>query len=272
LIDAVCRRLGITAAQPVSGGCIHRCYRATLAGRAVFLKANDARLADAFAAEADGLAALRAAGCTAPEPISHGAAGGSSFLLMEFLELRSRGDFAALGRMLAALHRRQGERFGWTRDNYIGSTPQPNGGHESWATFWRERRLGPQLALARRNGYELDAHGVSELLEGHAPPPSLLHGDLWSGNAGFLEGGAPVLFDPAVYYGDREADLAMTELFGGFPREFYSAYEEAWPLPAGYRERKHLYNLYHLLNHLNLFGGGYLGQVKTTLGLLARAL
>ena len=261
-------QLGITAAEPVSGGCIHRCYRATLFGRAVFLKVNDARLADAFAAEADGLAALRAAGCTAPEPLSHGAAGASSFLLMEFLELKSRGDFAALGRMLAALHGRQGERFGWARDNYIGSTPQQNGTHESWAEFWREQRLGPQLALARRNGYELDPPPVG-LLDSHRPQPSLLHGDLWSGNAGFLAGGAPVLFDPAVYYGDREADLAMTELFGGFPREFYSAYG---PLPAGYETRKHLYNLYHLLNHLNLFGGGYLGQVKATLRLLADAL
>jgi fructosamine-3-kinase len=109
------------------------------------------------------------------------------------------------------------------------------------------------------------------LLENHKPQPSLLHGDLWSGNAGFTSEG-PVVFDPAVYYGDREADLAMTELFGGFPREFYDAYSKEWPVDDGYARRKHLYNLYHLLNHLNLFGGGYLGQVKATLGLLARLL
>jgi protein-ribulosamine 3-kinase len=266
---ALFKHLGVADAQPVSGGCIHRCYRATLGGRLVFLKVNEARFADAFAAEADGLAALRAAGCTAPEPISHGTAGANAYLLMEFLELESRGDFAALGRMLAALHRMQGQHFGWARDNYIGSTPQPNGAYDNWADFWRERRLGPQLALARKNGYALDAPDVERMLKGHAPQPSLLHGDLWSGNAGFVAGGAPALFDPAVYYGDGEADLAMTELFGGFPREFYSAYG---PLPAGYQTRKHLYNLYHLLNHLNLFGGGYLGQVKATLGLLARAL
>ncbi|HEY3073777.1 MAG TPA: fructosamine kinase family protein, partial [Burkholderiales bacterium] len=244
------KHLGITDAQPVGGGCIHRCYRATLGGRTVFLKVNDARFADAFAAEADGLAALRAAGCTAPEPVSHGAAGRAAFLLMEFLELKSRGDFAALGRMLATMHRAHGSRFGWARDNYIGSTPQLNGAYENWAEFWRARRLEPQLAFAKRNGYDLDAADVMQLLEGHTPAPSLLHGDLWSGNAGFLAGGAPALFDPAVYYGDREADLAMTELFGGFPPEFYSAYGE---LPAGYETRKHLYNLYHLLNHLNLF-------------------
>jgi fructosamine-3-kinase len=269
LSTALFKHLGIADAQPVSGGCIHRCFRATRSGRAVFLKVNDARFADAFAAEADGLAALRAAGCAAPEPISHGASGASAYLLMEFLELKSRGDFVALGRMLAALHGVQGNRFGWARDNYIGATPQANGSYESWPEFWRERRLGPQLALAKRNGYDIDAGNVTALLEAHEPTPSLLHGDLWSGNAGFTTGGAPLLFDPAVYYGDREADLAMTELFGGFPREFYSAYGT---LPAGYETRKHLYNLYHLLNHLNLFGGGYLGQVKATLRLLADAL
>ncbi len=263
------KHLGITDAQPVSGGCIHRCYRANLKGRRVFLKVNGAGFADAFAAEADGLAALRAAGCRAPEPVSHGGSGAESYLLMEFLELKSRGDYAALGRMLAALHERQGESFGWARDNYIGATPQKNDRSASWAEFWREQRLGPQLALAQRNGYPIDLGHVCDVLEKHSPAPSLLHGDLWGGNAGFLPNGAPALFDPAVYYGDREADLAMTELFGGFPPEFYSAYG---PLPAGYETRKRLYNLYHLLNHLNLFGGGYLAQVKSTLRLLADAL
>ncbi len=264
--------LGITAAEPVSGGCIHRCYRALRGGKPVFLKLNEARFADAFAAEADGLAALRAAGCSAPEPISHGRADAGAFLLMEFLELSGSGDFAALGTMLAALHRKAADRFGWTRDNFIGATPQANGGCEGWAQFWVERRLEPQLALARKNGFALAAPDVEKLLAGHRPQASLVHGDLWRGNAGFVAGGAPVLFDPAVYYGDRETDLAMTELFGGFPRAFYSAYEAAWPLPAGYARRKHLYNLYHLLNHLNLFGGGYLGQVRSALRLLANAL
>jgi len=263
------KHLGITDMQPVSGGCIHRCFRASLKGRRVFLKVNDARFADAFAAEADGLAALRDAGCRAPGPISHGTSGAESYLLMEFLELKSRGDYAALGRMLAAVHERHGESFGWERDNYIGATPQKNHHSASWAEFWRKQRLEPQLALAKRNGHALDIGHVCDLLEKHNPVPSLLHGDLWGGNAGFLPNGAPVLFDPAVYYGDREADLAMTELFGGFPAEFYSAYG---PLPAGYETRKHLYNLYHLLNHLNLFGGGYLAQVKATLRLLADAL
>jgi len=269
---ALATHLGLTRAEPVRGGCIHRCYRALCAGRAVFIKVNDARFADAFGAEADGLHALRDAGCTAPEPIAHGVAGACAYLLLEGLELRPGGDFAALGRMLAKMHRSRSERYGWARDNYIGSTPQANGACASWAAFWCTRRLEPQLALAARNGYALDAPDLKQLLHGHAPPASLLHGDLWTGNAGFLPDGAPVLFDPALYYGDREADLAMTELFGGFPRAFYAAYEEAWPLEAGYETRKPLYNLYHLLNHLNLFGGSYLAQVRSTLRLLAEAL
>jgi fructosamine-3-kinase len=251
--------------QPVSGGCIHRCYRAPEG----FLKVNDARLADAFAAEADGLAALRAAGCMAPEPIEHGIDGAEAYLLMQWLELHSRGDFTALGRMLARLHQRTGAQYGWGRDNYIGATPQHNRQTKDWKTFWREQRLAPQLELARRNGHRLDIGSVCDLLDGHEPAPSLVHGDLWSGNVGFSADGAPVLFDPAVYYGDAEVDIAMTELFGGFAPAFYSAYG---PMAAGYETRKHLYNLYHLLNHLNLFGGGYLAQVNSTLGLLRHAL
>jgi protein-ribulosamine 3-kinase len=264
--------LGISAAEPVAGGCIHRCYRAERDGRAVFLKLNEARFADAFAAEAEGLVALRAAGCRAPEPLVHGSVGASAYLLLEFLELRSSGDFAALGTMLATLHRCPAERYGWERDNYIGATPQANGWCETWMTFWRERRLEPQLAAAAKNGYRIDVPPVWRLLEGHEPAPSLVHGDLWSGNAGFLPDGVPVMFDPAVYYGDREADLAMSELFGGFAGEFYAAYNAAWPLASGYEQRKPLYNLYHLLNHLNLFGGGYLAQVRAALRFLARGL
>jgi len=207
----------------------------------------------------------------APEPFGHGVAGREAYLLLEFLELKGQGDFAMLGRMLAEAHRKAGPRFGWARDNYIGATPQQNGWMDDWADFWRERRLKPQHELARRNGVDLGKVELDTVLRGHKPQPSLVHGDLWSGNAGFTAEG-PVVFDPAVYYGDREVDLAMTELFGGFPREFYRAYNEAFPLDAGYETRKHLYNLYHLLNHLNLFGSGYLAQVEATLSLLRRAL
>jgi fructosamine-3-kinase len=242
-----------------------------IAGKPCFLKTNTAAFADAFAAEADGLAALAASGLPVPSPIRHGGEGATAFLLLELLELRSSGDSAALGRSLAALHARPGAQFGWTRDNFIGATPQANAWHENWAEFFRRRRIEPQLALAHSNGFDLEPPNVEAILAGHDPQPALLHGDLWSGNVGFVDAG-PVFFDPAVYYGDREADLAMTELFGGFPKAFYAAYEAALPLRTGYETRKHLYNLYHLLNHLNLFGGGYLAQVRATLRLLREAL
>jgi fructosamine-3-kinase len=259
--------LGIEQAEPVAGGCIHDCYRIRTGPEEKFLKTNSGDYADAFAAEADGLAALRTSGMRAPEPLGHGVAAGRAWLLLEYLDLNGKRDFAALGRMLAAAHRRCGPRFGWQRDNHIGATPQQNGWSDDWGQFWIKQRIRPQLELAKHNGFAL-AFPDSSLLEEHAPLPSLLHGDLWSGNVGFTPGG-PVVFDPAVYYGDREADLAMTELFGGFPQAFYRAYNEAWPLEEGYQRRKHLYNLYHLLNHLNLFGGGYLQQVTATLRLLS---
>jgi fructosamine-3-kinase len=196
-----------------------------------------------------------------PRILDHGA----DFVLLEQLDLKKSGDWPALAQMLAKLHRTTGPRFGWHRDNWIGATPQINQWQDDWATFFLECRLQPQLALARKNGYPIEFS--SNLLKNHNPAPSLLHGDLWSGNAGFI-GEGPVIFDPAVYYGDREADIAMSELFGGFPREFYAAYRKAYPLDAGYEQRKHLYNLYHLLNHLNIFGAGYLAQIERTLGLL----
>ena len=234
-----------------------------------FRKEAASERADAFAAEAEGLEALRAH-IRVPRVLDFGVRDGKAFILLEHLDLRRSGDYAALGRMLAALHRQSGPRFGWARDNYIGLSPQHNGWCEDWTEFWRTRRMQPQLQLAKRNGFELEEPNL-EVLGNHRPRPSLLHGDLWSGNAGFTADG-PVVFDPAVYYGDRETDLAMTELFGGFPAEFYRAYNEVFPLPPGYEKRKHLYNLYHLLNHLNIFGSGYLGQVKAKLRLLAGGL
>lgn len=262
------QELRATGVRPVSGGCIHRCYRATIEGAARFIKVNDARFADAFAAEADGLEALRGAGARTPRALHHGTHGQQAFLVLEFLELQGSGDWAALGTMLAQTHRQAGPRFGWARDNYLGATPQQNRWHDDWPTFFAQCRLAPQLSLAARRGFRLDPGKALDLLRSHSPEPALLHGDLWSGNAAFTPEGAPVIFDPAVYYGDREADLAMTELFGGFPKAFYAAYEAAYPLARGYALRKHLYNLYHLLNHLNLFGGGYAAQVRSTLGLL----
>jgi fructosamine-3-kinase len=264
------RSLQIEQSARVTGGCIHECYRVSISGKAFFLKTNTIKHEDAFAAEADGLGGLREAAYRAPAPHSRGVVAGRAYLLMEFLDLKGAVDWPALARMLAHAHRKRGPAFGWERDNYIGATPQLNAWKEDWGEFWLENRMKPQLELARKKGFNLASPSLEFLLKDHHPQPSLLHGDLWSGNVSFMPEG-PVVFDPAVYYGDREADLAMTELFGGFPREFYDVYNDVFPLPAGYEQRKHLYNLYHLLNHLNLFGGSYLGQVEGTLGLLGRA-
>jgi protein-ribulosamine 3-kinase len=274
----------VERAAPASGGCIHDSFVVQSGPVRLFVKTNGAALAAAFAAEADGLAALIAAGMRAPRPLGHGVAASHAYLAMEYLDLAGGGDWATMGRVLAAMHRatgrqtggQTGQRFGWRRDNFIGATPQSNCAHDDWPGFWRDARLLPQLALAARNGLgsqlidagERLAAMLPRLLAGHSPQASLLHGDLWSGNAAFLPGGSPVLFDPAIYFGDREADLAMTELFGGFPPSFYAAYAEAWPLNAGYALRRDLYNLYHVLNHANLFGGGYAAQAQALIGRL----
>ena len=262
----------IGRATPASGGCIHPSWVLESGEARYFAKTNGAGFSEAFAAEADGLAALARAGVRVPKPVAQGAAGGSAFLVLEHLALGRGSDvsFRELGRRLGRLHAHRGDGFGWHRDNFIGLTAQSNARLASWAGFWQRERLAPQLELAARNGHrgEIQSLGkrlfdaVPGLLAGHAPAPSLLHGDLWGGNAAFLGDGTPVVFDPAVYYGDAEADLAMTELFGGFPSGFYDGYGEARPIEAGYRRRRDLYNLYHVLNHLNLFGGGYRVQAE----------
>lgn len=266
---ALGRRADLHLAGEVGGGCIHRAYRATDGGQSWFVKVNDASCADLFAAEADGLRALAQGPLRVPEVICCGETVEQSFLVLEWLNLGAGapGDYATLGEQLARLHALAGPQHGWRRDNYIGSTPQINAADASWPRFFGRARLAPQLALARKNGQAaLCAKGekllqaLPKLFGAHAPQPSLLHGDLWGGNAGFLADGAPVIFDPAVYYGDREADLAMTELFGGFPEDFYAAYRALAPLDSGYRVRKTLYQLYHVLNHANIFGGGYAAQ------------
>jgi fructosamine-3-kinase len=274
-------RFAIGQATPAAGGCIHSSWVLVSGAARYFAKVNDERFATSFEAEADGLAALAGAGIRVPRPIAHGAAEGRAFLVLEHLALGPQGDsgYRELGRSLARLHEHRGDAFGWHRDNFIGLTSQSNARHAAWVEFWQSERLAPQLAAAARNGYrgrvqwlgEQVAAAVPWLLAGHDPAPSLLHGDLWSGNAGFLADGTPVLFDPAVYHGDAEADLAMTELFGGFPESFYEGYREVRPIAGGYRLRKLLYNLYHVLNHLNLFGEGYRGQAERIMEQLVAA-
>jgi len=268
--------------SPVGGGCINTAYRIGDGQRTFFVKLNDPDLEDMFAAEAEGLQAITASrSVRVPEPVCWGTAGGSAFLVMERLAIGGSGSMEQFGHDLAAMHRTTQQRFGWHRDNTIGSTPQPNTPTSSdWVAFWRERRLGFQLELAACGGYRGGRQKKGEqlmerlpaLLAGHDPEPSLLHGDLWSGNYAFTTEGEAVIFDPAVYFGDREADLAMTELFGGFGSRFYAAYNDAWPLDPGYETRKILYNLYHVLNHLNLFGGGYGSQAESMIGRLLSEL
>ncbi len=273
---------GVTAAllpeRAVGGGCINDAQHVRYGTAEYFIKTNRAPLLDMFEAEAAGLAELRrCAALRIPAPVCSGSDAQSAWLVLEYLPLGGRGDAGALGAGLAALHRITQDQYGWWRDNTIGSTPQVNTPAPDWVDFWRTRRLQYQLDLAARNGYagRLQSQGEQllacfhHLFVDHSPVPSLLHGDLWGGNQAYTRSGEPAIFDPAVYYGDREADLAMTELFGGFGGGFYAAYEDAWPLDPGYATRKTLYNLYHILNHLNLFGGGYLGQAQ---GMLDRLL
>ncbi|MCR4304653.1 MAG: fructosamine kinase family protein [Gallionella sp.] len=305
--DATHRLFTLSNSTTVGGGSINEAYRLEgTDGSRYFLKLNDAQHLPMFVAEAEGLNTIAATNTIrAPRPIAHGIAGNQSYLVLEYLELSSHGDAKLLGEQLAALHRctppspppcrgitsdlagvvgqpsrmasssirdREGVeiRFGFAQDNFIGTTPQPNGWPDNWITFWREHRLGFQLRLAAQNGYGGQLQRLGEKLmdtlpaffKNYTPLPSLLHGDLWSGNHAFLSDGTPVIFDPATYYGDRECDLAMTELFGGYPADFYAAYRAAYPLDAGYATRKDLYNLYHILNHANLFGGGYARQAE----------
>jgi protein-ribulosamine 3-kinase len=256
-----------------TGGSINVCYRWLSDAGPLFVKVAALDALPMLEAEAAGLAELAGANAVrVPRVCAVGPAAASAFLALEWLTAAGRADAACerrLGEELAALHRVTAERFGWSRDNTIGSTPQANTPCGDWTEFFRERRLKPQLVLATSRGYaQLEPfagrllESVPQLLAGHRPQPSLLHGDLWAGNWLALASGEPAIFDPAVYYGDREADLAMTRLFGGFGAAFYRAYETAAPLPEGALLRRDLYNLYHVLNHLNLFGGGYAGQAR----------
>jgi fructosamine-3-kinase len=269
--------------QSVGGGCVNAAHVLEDDGRRYFVKLNAAARLDMFAAEAQGLEEIvRANVIRAPAPVCYGTAGDQAYLVLEFIALGHDGHESQeqLGQQLAAMHRITRPRYGWTRDNTIGATPQHNTECDDWAEFWRTQRLGFQLQLAAGKGYggRLQTQGerllaeLPALLAGHTPLAALLHGDLWSGNYSVDARGAPVIFDPALYYGDRETDLAMTELFDGFSPRFYQAYNEAYPLPEGYRLRKSLYNLYHVLNHLNLFGGGYLAQAEQLLGSLLHEL
>jgi fructosamine-3-kinase len=272
--------------QSIGGGCINQVYLISNTSSSqrhhqsqdrYLLKLNQSSLVEMFVAEARGLLEITAtAAIKAPTPICWGVSGDRSYLVMEYLDLTTRVNpqsWSEMGHNLATMHRYQlssSIKFGWHIDNTIGSTPQVNVWETDWTTFFTNHRIGYQLHRARQKGgvfphaAELIAT-IPQILAHHHPHPSLVHGDLWSGNASFTTTGIPVIFDPATYWGDREVDLALTELFGGFPANFYQRYSEVYPLDPGYSQRKNLYNLYHILNHYNLFGGSYQAQANSTI-------
>ena len=278
IADVALRQAGLPPLRglhAVGGGDVAAAYRVESGTRQVFLKVGVAAVA--LAAEALALEEIAATRTLrVPSVLACGEAEGSGYLLLEWIDLSRSGDWDAAGRQLAALHGHTAARHGWRRDNIIGASPQSNSISAVWSEFFRERRLRPQFALARAHGLapvaalEARACRASDaLLVGHAPAPSLLHGDLWRGNFAFDCRGRPVVFDPATYYGDAETDLAMTRLFGGFAGSFYDAYAATRRPAAGEHERLPLYQLYHVLNHANLFGGGYAAQAIALIERLA---
>jgi protein-ribulosamine 3-kinase len=262
--------LQIVSLRPLGGGCIHSASQVVTTAGDFFAKWNAECAPDLFLREADGLRemALAESGLAIPGVIAASAPADSApgFIVMEHLETARGGSEhdERLGRGLAALHRHSRATFGFPVTTYCGSTPQDNAETQDWPTFYGERRLGHVLRLIERDrGLSTPDRRTYDGLIGQlgdhlpsAPPPSLLHGDLWSGNVMATARG-PALFDPACAYADRELEFGITTLFGGFSERFWSAYQEAWPLPAGWRERNPLYQLYHLLNHYLIFGGHY---------------
>lgn len=284
LAERTGRPARIAGATRVGGGCVSPVARIeTDEGDAFFVKWGAVETTqDAppgmLASEADALQALAAArNVRVPEVIAveDGAHGAPSWLLLEWLEPGSArpGTWRELGAALADLHRNLADTFGWHGDNFIGPLHQTNTSAASWPEFWRIRRLEPQLRSAVDAGYLADEQArferlfatMDDLLAG-VSDASLLHGDLWNGNVHVMHDGTPALVDPSVYHGHREVDLAMSELFGGFGREFYQAYQEAWPVEAAYQDgRRAVYQLYYLLVHVNLFGGSYVASVRERL-------
>ena len=246
-----------------------------LGGRRCFLKRLPLAEWSRLEAERDGLLALapQSGELVVPEPLALVAWQGEAVLALEWLDL-GRGSprqWAQLGAALAGLHRRSpGSAFGWGQDTWIGAGRQCGGWHDHWGEFFVRRRLVDQLDLLARSGVRLDVteaqlDRLARRLVVHEPTPCLVHGDLWAGNAGVLQDGRPTIYDPAVSYSDREVDLAMAHLFGGFPSEFFAGYASIWPLPEGHEQRRPIYNLYHQLNHAVIFGGGYISQSARTL-------
>jgi fructosamine-3-kinase len=265
--------------RSVGGGSVNQAYALVDGSTAYFVKINQASRVAMFEAEAIGLREIAdTQTIRAPQPICWGTTNGSAYIVLEWLDLGygTHRAWEAMGHNLAAMHRvTSPQGFGWSQANTIGFIPQLNPWTADWVEFFSQHRLGYQFQLARKRGGDFPNQqqllsAVPGILSGHYPQPSLVHGDLWSGNAAVTKPEEPIIFDPATYYGDREVDLAMTELFGGFPSEFYRAYNQAFPLEPGFNRRKTLYNLYHILNHFNQFGGGYEAQANQMISSLLK--
>ncbi|MGJ8682269.1 fructosamine kinase family protein [Paraglaciecola sp.] len=259
--------------RDIPEGDSHQTFRISDGKHRFFVKVNEKIQLTNFQAEAEGLEHLNKIELfKVPKVITHGVVSNHSFLVLEYIHMQQGDDkgWRNFGHLLATMHREhKQEMFGWQDDNYIGRTPQYNKWQKNWSQFYAEQRIGYQLQRLAEKGHQLAniekvIESVKTLLGGHNPESSMLHGDLWQGNTGFFKNQA-VLFDPAFHYGDRETDLAMTELFGRFPEEFYQGYNDNWPLSTDYQYRKPIYQLYHTLNHALLFEGHYLDSAKTML-------
>jgi fructosamine-3-kinase len=259
--------------REIPDGDSHQTYRVSDGKHRFFVKVNDKLQLANFQAEAEGLQHLNKTQLfKVPNVVTTGVVSGHSFLVLEFIHMTKEEDtsWQSFGHSLAQMHQtHQQQMFGWQEDNFIGRTPQSNQWQKKWCHFYAEQRIGFMLQLLHEKGHHLAnidkiVGSVKKLLAGHNPQASMLHGDLWKGNTGFYKGQA-VIFDPAFYYGDRETDIAMTELFGRFPESFYQAYNDTFPLDDNYQYRKPIYQLYHTLNHALLFEGYYLDSAKSIL-------
>jgi fructosamine-3-kinase len=281
ICDAISKKSGqpfrLTSKSSLSGGCINQCSQ--LEGHnssSFFLKQNRKSFLPFFEAEALALEEIKNTDSVrVPEVITFGVTDDSAFLVLEFIHegMSNHKGQKELGIQLANLHKIKKPYYGWNRDNCIGATPQPNPSTQDWVSFYRDSRLLHQFDLAHKksvifDGEETLINNLEFFFHDYSPHPSLLHGDLWGGNTGYTQEGAPFIFDPASYYGDRETDLAFTYMFGGFNSSFYQGYEETFPLHSGFSIRKILYNLYHELNHFNLFGGGYADSAQSSINQL----
>lgn len=290
LSEQLNQAIHIETAHPVGGGDIHDAYQLHTASGNYFLKLNQPQALPLFETEAHALTAIANSNTIrCPKVFGFGQYQNHAWLLIEHLQLTAQGDDFQRGRDLAFMHHQinqQSQPFGWFEDNFIGHTIQRNQWHFEWIDFYAQQRLQPQLELAQINGADQSLFNKGQQLieklpfwfSSYQPEASLLHGDLWGGNSAFAQSSIPgdepeaVIFDPASYYGDRETDIAMTELFGGYSAQFYAGYNDVFPLDSGYQQRKPLYNLYHILNHFNLFGGHYQHQALNTIDqLLAQA-